>query len=158
MHFLKYAPASSIIGQRVREPGARDLRFGSLLLCSRQLERSIFWDHSRKLSNFFLKMTIWRYQSVLFKFSWAMLENLGCARFPKILQNLSKRVILWSLCSVVFHVLTLRLPIQTSLSVAPDLPVFLSSAENCHKFKKTSTSLWISKVPLGQNQTLLRSL
>ena len=61
----------------------------------------------------------------------------GCARFPENLQNFSERQILWSLCSVVFHVL---MPIQTSLSVAPKLPVSLSSAENCHKFRKTSTS------------------
>ena len=56
-----------------------------------------------------------------------------------VLQNFSERQILWSLCSVVFHALTLKLPIQTSLSVAPKIPVSLSSAENCHKFRKTST-------------------
>ena len=41
---------------------------------------------------------------------------LGCARFPEILQNFSERQILWRMCSVVFHALTLKLPIQTSLS------------------------------------------
>ena len=65
----------------------------------------------------------------------------GCARFPEILQNFSERQILWSLCLVVFHPLTLKLPIQTSLSVVPKLPVSLSSAENCHEFRKTSTPL-----------------
>ena len=55
---------------------------------------------------------------------------LGCARFAEILQNLSERQILWSLCSVVFHALTLKLPIQTPLSVVPELPVVLSSHEN----------------------------
>ena len=49
-------------------------------------------------------------------------------------------VILWSLCSVVFHALTLKLPIQTSLSVAPKLPVSLHSGENCANFSKTSTA------------------
>ena len=61
------------------------------------------------------------------------------ARFPEILLNISEPQILWSLCSLVFYALTLKLPIQTSLSVAPKLPVCLSSTENCHKFKKTST-------------------
>ena len=63
----------------------------------------------------------------------------GCARFAEILQNFSERQILWSLYSVVFPALTLKLPIQISLSVAPKLPVSLSSAENCHKFRKRST-------------------
>ena len=62
-----------------------------------------------------------------------------CARFPEILQNISERQILWSLCSVVLHALTLKLPIKISLFVAPKLPVPLSLAENCNKFKKTST-------------------
>ena len=42
-------------------------------------------------------------------------------------------------CSVVFHALTLKLPIQTSLSVAPELPVSLRSGEKCQNFRKTST-------------------
>ena len=46
------------------------------------------------------------------------------------LQNFSERQILWRMCLVVFLALTLKLPIQTSLSVAPTLPVSLSSAEN----------------------------
>ena len=48
----------------------------------------------------------------------------GCARFGEIL--LSARI-LWSLCSVDFHTLTLQLPIQTLYSVAPELQVFVSS-------------------------------
>ena len=40
VQFLKYVPTASIIGQRVREPGVCDLRWGSLLQCSRQLERA----------------------------------------------------------------------------------------------------------------------
>ena len=66
---------------------------------------------------------------------------LGCARFPEILQNFSERQILWNLCSVVFHALTLRFPVQTSLSVAPKLPVCVPSGEKCQNFSKTSTSL-----------------
>ena len=62
-----------------------------------------------------------------------------CARFPEILQNFSERHILWSLCSVVFHALTLKLPIQTSLSVAPKLPVYSCSGEKCENFSKTSS-------------------
>ena len=64
--------------------------------------------------------------------------SLGCARFPEILQNFSERQILWSVCSVVFLAFALKLPIQTSLSVVPELPVCLRSGE---KFRKTSTSL-----------------
>ena len=63
----------------------------------------------------------------------------GCARFPEILQNVSERQILCSLCSVVFHAFTLILPIQTSLSVLPELPVCLRSGENCPNFSKTNT-------------------
>ena len=61
--------------------------------------------------------------------------------FLIFLQNFSERQILWSLCSVVFHALTLKLPIQTSLSVAPELPVSLSSHEKCEHFRKTSPPL-----------------
>ena len=53
----------------------------------------------------------------------------GCARLPEFLQNFSEHQILWSLCLVVFHALTLKLPIQTSLSVVPKLPVSFSSHE-----------------------------
>ena len=41
--------------------------------------------------------------------------------------NFSERQILWSLCSVDFHTLTLQLPIQTPHSVAPELQDFVSS-------------------------------
>ena len=44
---------------------------------------------------------------------------LRCARFPEFLQNFSERQILWRMCLVDFHASTLKLPIQTSLSVAP---------------------------------------
>ena len=63
----------------------------------------------------------------------------GCARFPEILQNFSERQILWNLCSVGFHAFTMRFPIQTSLSVAPILPIFACSGEKCENFSKTST-------------------
>ena len=49
--------------------------------------------------------------------SKAITENLGCARFPELLHNFSEHQILWRMCSVVFHALTLRLFLQTSLSV-----------------------------------------
>ena len=61
--------------------------------------------------------------------------NPRCACFPEFVQNFSERQILWSLCSVVFHTLTLKLPIQTLHSV------FVSSLENCLNFSKTSTPL-----------------
>ena len=68
---------------------------------------------------------------------------LGCACFPEFVQNFSERQILWSLCSVVFLTFTLRLPIQTSLSVVPELSVSLSSHEKCPNFRKTSTPLFL---------------
>ena len=46
-----------------------------------------------------------------------------------------------SLCLVVFHTCALKLPIQTSLSMAPKLPVSLSSHEKRPNFRKTSTVL-----------------
>ena len=67
--------------------------------------------------------------------------QLGCARFPEFTQNSSERQILWSLCSVDFHTLTLQLPIQTLHSVAPELQVFVTSLENCPNFRKMSTPL-----------------
>ena len=65
----------------------------------------------------------------------------GCALFPGFVQNFSDRQILWSLCSVVFYVLTLKLPIQTTIYVSPELSVSLSSHEKCPNFRKTSTPL-----------------
>ena len=41
--------------------------------------------------------------------------------------NFTEGQILWSLCSVDFHTLTLQLPIQTPHSVVPELQVFVSS-------------------------------
>ena len=64
-------------------------------------------------------------------------EDQGCARFP---ENFSERQILWSLCSVDFHTLTLQLSIETPHFVEPELQVFVSSLENCPNLTKTSTS------------------
>ena len=66
---------------------------------------------------------------------------LNLTRFPEFLQNFSERQILWSLCLVVFHALTLKLPIQTSLSVVPKLPISLRSGEKSENFRKRSTPL-----------------
>ena len=58
----------------------------------------------------------------------------GCARLPEILQNFIERQILLSLCLVVFHALTFKLPIQVSPSVAPKLPVlFCVQLKIAHK-------------------------
>ena len=57
-----------------------------------------------------------------------------CARFPDFVKNFSERQILWSLCSVDFHTLTLQLPIQTPHFVAPELQVFVSLLENRQNF------------------------
>ena len=71
-----------------------------------------------------------------------------CAHFPEIVQNFSEPQNLWSLCSVDFLALILNLSIQTSLSVAPKLPVSLSSHEKCGKFWKTSTLQVCGNAPL----------
>ena len=55
---------------------------------------------------------------------------------PEILQNFSQRQILRSLCLVVFHALTLKLPIQTSLSMAPKLKVSLRSSKKMWKIQE----------------------
>ena len=62
-------------------------------------------------------------------------SHLECACFPEFLQNFNERHILWSLCLVLFHALTLKLPIQTSHSVAPKLPVSLHSGEKCQNIQ-----------------------
>ena len=78
----------------------------------------------------------------------------GVFVFLNFLQNFSERQILWSLCSVVFHALTLKLPIQTSFSVAPKLSVSLRSCEKSEHFSKTSTPLQQNRgnVPLPRGQ------
>ena len=53
--------------------------------------------------------------------------------------NNSYHGVKWSLSTAVFHAVTLKLAIQTSLSVAPEFPVSLSSHEKCPDFRKTST-------------------
>ena len=60
-----------------------------------------------------------------------------------IFLNFSERKILWSLCLVDFYAFVLKLPIQTSISVPPELPVSLSSHVKCPDFRKTSTPLRI---------------
>ena len=68
-------------------------------------------------------------------------EIQGCARFSEFLQNFSERQIVWRMCLVGFLTLTLKLTIQTSLSVAAKLQVCVRSGEKCQKFRKTSTPL-----------------
>ena len=74
----------------------------------------------------------------VFLFTTSILTQ-GCARFPDFVKNFSDRQILRILCSVDFYNFTLQLPIQTPHSVAPELPVFVSSLENFQNFSKTST-------------------
>ena len=84
-----------------------------------------------------------RSKAVFFAFTF-VLHNVqshsstrsGVCLFSWIMHNFSECQILWSLCYLVFHALTLKMPIQTSLSVVPELPVSLRSGE---KFMKTST-------------------
>ena len=64
------------------------------------------------------------------------LRGLFVLVFLNFLQNFSERQILWSLSSVVFHAFALKLPVQTSLSVAPELPVSVSLHENVQSSRK----------------------
>ena len=66
---------------------------------------------------------------------------LLCARFPKFMQNCSEHSILWSFCSVDFLTFTLKLAIQSLLSVAPKLQVFACSREKCQKSAKQAHPL-----------------
>ena len=54
------------------------------------------------------------------------------------LQYFTACQILRSLCSVDFLTFTLKLPIQTLLSVVPKLQVFARSGEKCQHFRKIS--------------------
>ena len=65
-----------------------------------------------------------------------VIPTRGCARFAEFLQNVSECQILSSLCSVVFHALTLKLAIQTLLFVAPELPISLSSLVKMSRFQE----------------------
>ena len=53
------------------------------------------------------------FQESLMPLIWEKNWNifLGSARFPEMLQNFSECHVLWRMCSVVFHALTLKLPI-----------------------------------------------
>ena len=73
--------------------------------------------------------------SRMFGLQQATSEHRVCSFLLGTLQNFSERQIVWSLCLVVFHALTLKLPIQTSLSVVSKLPLSLSSAEKLCKFQ-----------------------
>ena len=67
---------------------------------------------------------IWPMNITIEHYNWKnCLLTKGVLVFLNFLQNFSERQILWSLCSVDFHTLTFQLPIQTSLYVAPELPV-----------------------------------
>ena len=59
--------------------------------------------------------------------AYVVLAFVYCSGVCSFCWNFSERQILWSLCSVDFHTLTLQLPIQTPHSVAPELQVFVSS-------------------------------
>ena len=66
----------------------------------------------------------------------------GCTRFAEIKQNFSERQILWSLCSVDFHIFALQLPIQTPHSIAPELQVFVSSLKISAKRAHPGSRCW----------------
>ena len=96
-------------------------------------------------------VNFWTPPSKFFSISCSFGENLtksyvdtfpppqGCACFPEFLQNFSERQILWHLYLVVFLALTLKLPIQTSISLTPKILVSLRSGQKCQNFRKTST-------------------
>ena len=94
-------------------------------------------------SNFLHLCTVFKFWLLLglHPLLFGVVLSQGCARFLDFMQNFSEHQVLWSLCSVDFHTLTLQLPIQTPHSVAPKLQVFVSSLQNCQNFRKTSTPL-----------------
>ena len=73
--------------------------------------------------------------------SYSSIGTLIRACFVEMLQNFRERPVLWRMYSIVSLAFTLRLPIQTSLSVAPKLQVCVRSGEKCQKFRKTATPL-----------------
>ena len=84
------------------------------------LKMAISW-HSRNWKlTIITKMTLWHWvssQSGTAKYS-------RCARFPDILQNCVVHQVFGRKCLIVFLTFTPKLPIQTSLSVAPTRSVF----------------------------------
>ena len=64
---------------------------------------------------------------------------------------------MWRICSVVFHALTLRLPIQTSLSVAPKLPLYTRSGENLKILAKRAHPWMDISYDRGTNLPILES-
>ena len=73
-------------------------------------------------------------------------------------QNFSEPQILWSLCWVVFHALTLKFPIQTLLSVVPKLPVYTCSGEKCENFSKTSTPQQLQPLHYSHSYSEVRAV
>ena len=74
-----------------------------------------------------LTLTFFRCNSGVCSFSWIYAQFQWAPGVCSFCWNFTERQILWSLCSVDFHTLTLQLPIQTPHSVAPELQVFVSS-------------------------------
>ena len=73
----------------------------------------------------------------------------GVLVFLKFTQNSTERQVLWSLCSVDFHTLTLQLPIQTPHSVASELPSFCEFTGKLCKFQEnehTPESVRVSNI------------
>ena len=89
------------------------------------LKMAISW-HSRNWKlTIMTKMALWHWvssQSGTAKYS-------GCARFPDILQSCVVHQVFGRKCLIVFLTFTPKLPIQTSLSVAPTGSVFWFSTQ-----------------------------
>ena len=80
---------------------------------------------------------------------YSRLISLGCARFADFLQNFRERQILWRMCSVVFHTFTLKIPIQTLLSVTPTCSVFWRTT---HFQENEHTAAFCEKVLRGKTR------
>ena len=65
----------------------------------------------------------------------------GCARFAEILQNCVVRQVFDRMCLIVFPAFTLKMPIQTLLSVAPTCSVFWRATQ----FRQNDISIYIMK-------------
>ena len=100
---------------------------GTFLYHARCHHGSLFWYHSA----FFMVLKSNQMNNALVRRQWSIVM-----RGVLVLKNFSEAQILWSLCLVVFLAFTLRLLIQTSLSVAPEIPVSLPSGEKMSKFQE----------------------
>ena len=113
--------------------------------------------------NFFIKTvlyrSLWNVEKVLFlpiqlaTHKRATTSTMGCARFVEILQNCVARQLPGRMCSIVFLAFTLKLPVQTLLSVAPTHSVFWRTTQ----FQQNEHTHGIKKRQIGKLTQITRA-